>query len=163
MRLALSKPHARSTRSWRAVFGVVAVLAFGACSDAATAPTAKVQWDLLSNRARWRAQHLDDYTFEYSRYCFCGMDVTSVLVVVRDGVVVAATNPDDSPVRYSLSLLPTVNDLFDAIDRAARSNPDFIEVTYDASRGYPTSISVDYKYQVADDEIGQVARQLRPL
>jgi hypothetical protein len=121
-----------------------------------------IEWEARRNHARWREQRLDSYAYIYSRYCFCGVEIAGVRVEVRDGVVVSATRPDDSR-DQNLGFYPTVNQLFEIIDEAARSKPDYMMVTYDAARGYPTSIAVDYKYSWADDEIGHQASGLAPL
>jgi hypothetical protein len=137
-------------------------LAFGACSDATSPSVAGVRRQAALNRARWNAQHLDSYSYEYSRYCFCVFEVVGVRIEVRDGEVVGAWEANDAPVQHPLSMYPTVNDLFDFIDEAARSNPDFIDAKYDAERHYPTAITVDYNYSYADDEIGHQAGGLVP-
>lgn len=159
-------PHSfvgRPTR-WRslprAYLIVLAALAFGACSEA-TSPEG-VQRRASFNRLRWNAQHLDSYSYVYSRYCFCVVDAVGVRIEVRDGEVVGAWEANDAPVQHPLTMYPTINDLFDEIDEAAEADPDLIEVTYDKARGYPTAISIDYDYRMADDEIGHRASNLVP-
>jgi len=55
--------------------------------------------------------------------------------------------------RWQSARPPTVDGLFDVIASANARNAAVLDASYDASLGYPTSISIDYTRNVADDEI----------
>jgi hypothetical protein len=88
-----------------------------------------------------------------------------VRIEVRDGVVSAATYVDDgSPVGEEYRTdLPTIEDLFeeiqDAIDREAHS----LSASYDADRGYPTAVAIDYIENAVDEEMAFNVYSLEPL
>jgi hypothetical protein len=48
----------------------------------------------------------------------------------------------------------TVEELFDAVERALEHDAHEIEVTYDADLGYPDFIFIDHEEMAIDDEVG---------
>jgi hypothetical protein len=107
---------------------------------------------LRDNAARWARNGFASYDLVLQQLCFCGF-VDSVRVQVRDGVKVgvevAATG---EPLPFN-QVYPDVPGLFDivedAIDRAAHE----LDVQYHAVLGYPAEIAIDYRQNVADDEV----------
>jgi hypothetical protein len=146
----------------RSTLVLVAALAFGACSGG-TSPNARLRVEAEWNRARWRGRHVQSYTYEYRRGCFCGV-YGLVRLHVANGAVVAVTPIDAyiSPLVDPLTAFPTVDELFDVVIDAA-DRADDLRVTYDRDLGYPTSISIDYDVKYADDEIFHSAEKLTPV
>lgn len=120
-----------------------------------TGPGSETRQQMLSNRQLWETQGITSYRFRYRRSCFCG-DVNAVEIDVAQGAVAAARYVDGgTPVtEIYQSTLPTIDDLFDIIEEALDSRADALRVTYHRTLGYPTEISVDYRFVVADDEFG---------
>ena len=111
--------------------------------------------DLREARERWEAAGLDDYTFDVRRVCFCA-SVEPIRVVVQDGeavshTVIATGEPVPAEERH---LFPTVPGLFDFIEDAIEQRAHSIEATYDPGLGFPVQVFVDYKANVADEELG---------
>ena len=115
--------------------------------------------DLDANRARWRAASVSNYEYSYQRVCECHPDESAdTIVTVRDGVVVA--------VRYArpgydeqISLEPeklawyrTIEDLFSLV-ATAQTSAATVRVSYDAQRGFPRSIYIDYVTDLVGDEV----------
>jgi uncharacterized protein DUF6174 len=133
--------------------------ATAACSDS-LAPEAA----FALNRAKWSAQHLDTYTFEYHRSC--GECLPEWLVPVRitvvNGEVIAvvgiATGDTVPPPAFRL----TIDSLFAQVANILEQNPYRFTITYDRKVGYPMSMSVDYDRQMVDDEGGFSARLVLP-
>jgi hypothetical protein len=115
------------------------------------------------NRARWRARHVESYTYEYRRGCFCGV-YGLVRLQVTNGTLVAVTPIEAyiSPQVDPLTVFPTVEQLFEVVIDAA-NRADDLQVTYDPALGYPKSISIDYDERYVDDEVFHSAEKVTPL
>jgi hypothetical protein len=112
--------------------------------------------ELERQQGKWARQHITSYRITYQRECFCGSEFTMPTEIeVRGGAIETANYADrNDPIpAYVQAKLPTVDALFaiiaDAIDREA----DLLDVVYDPSRGYPTRVAVDYRFNTADDEV----------
>jgi len=57
------------------------------------------------------------------------------------------------PPQSSWGAFYTIEGLFELIAEAARMQPARLDVTYHATEHYPTSISIDYMANAADDEV----------
>jgi len=117
---------------------------------------------LRDARARWRAQHLSDYSFRVRVQCFCGpMDHR---VVVRGGRAVKP-HPDVRGVS-------TVPLLFRKVAHAIREGVHVLRVRYDTRTGLPREIRIKpadedlgdgMVMSVSDDDVTYRAARLRPL
>lgn len=134
--------------------GVTILLAglLGACSD----PLDAERDAFRTARARWERAGIVDYVFDYQRWCFCGPDQTRRLrITVEGGEVVSAAYVDtNDPVADPLDGLPAIDDLFDVIRDAIRRDAYTLSAAYDEELGYPTGVSIDYRENVADEEMG---------
>lgn len=115
------------------------------------------QRELNRQRRQWEAQDLANYRYTGRRICFCMREaVGPVLVEVREGTIASLTDQESGePVGENfVELWPSIDGVFglvqDAIDREAAE----ITVEYDAERGFPTSVSIDYIEEAVDDELG---------
>jgi hypothetical protein len=72
-----------------------------------------------------------------------------VSITQADGVFVTAADPS-----YELFIsVATVEGLFAQLDSSQNGDADEVLVTYDATYGFPTSISIDQIKEAVDDEI----------
>ncbi|WP_341529483.1 DUF6174 domain-containing protein [Nostoc sp. UHCC 0302] len=108
------------------------------------------------NRRLWRRQNISNYRFTFSRSCFCFPKATEPVVIeVRNGVTTSITFKDtgkraDAELFQKYNTIPKLfNIIRDAIARRASN----LTVEYDKRLGYPTQINIDYKSEVADDEL----------
>ena len=117
-----------------------------------------VQVTLDLARARWESKGSDDYTVEYEwrrLHPACG---TPIKLTVKNGAVESATylNSDEALhpdlARYK-EFAPTIDDLFDMIQRALNIRAYFVSAKYDPFLGYPKAVGIDYDYDTVDDEI----------
>jgi Family of unknown function (DUF6174) len=133
--------------------GVAMVIFAGATCRDGLAPDDIHQ--LATARVRWASADIQSYHFEYNRVCFCLPEARGPAVVtVRNGVVtdvelVQTNSVTGEPI---LAAFPTIDDLFDLIQRAIEEGWDVLEVEYDEALGYPTSLTVDPSTTTADDE-----------
>jgi len=100
---------------------------------------------------RWRAQHLDTYAFTLQRSCFC-LSVDPLYVLVLNDKVASVTDLQTGT-EVDVRAGETVEDLFGFIKSAIDHHAARIDVEYDPSKGFPTSIKYDGSAQIVDDEI----------
>jgi len=119
---------------------------------------------LEANRAAWEAQGIDSYEFVLRRLCFCAGGTNPALVRVRNGERLSVTDTatgepiDEQLVEYYLTVPELFDFIADAIDRKAHR----IDVTYDRTFGFPSSISIDYLENAIDEEMAFEAKNLQP-
>lgn len=126
-------------------------------------PHGEVKAHLLQARRQWVAQGLADYTYVFSRSCFCVFEYREpVTITVRGGNIVSVVTVANGSPRDS-STYQTIEGLFDDIQQAIDEEAATIRADYDPSRGYPTSVYIDIDQRMADEEISFEARSLAPL
>jgi hypothetical protein len=98
-----------------------------------------------------------DYQYEVIQSCFCAVPAVgrTVVVVVAGDVIVDAwvRSTGESLPASTWPFLPTVEDLFDLVDRAIRQRADRLDVRYDGRFGYPRLVDVDWDRTTIDEEI----------
>lgn len=120
---------------------------------------------LEKNRKLWESQGIDDYSFTLQRSCFCrGDDRRPIHIQVRDGKVVAAKFADTGePLPPSMDYAKkTIPDLFNEVAQAIKEKAARLEVSYDPTYGFPTSIFIDRSELIADEEIGYSVSNFQP-
>ncbi len=133
-------------------FGSLALLAALLACGSTTGPTSLAS--LERAKARWNARGFMDYTFETRRDCFCAPETTGpVRIAVHGDSITSVTDlATDSivppPWRDSWY---TVDDLFTVIDSAARrAATASVDVEYDPDLGYPLTLEVNPRPDLAD-------------
>lgn len=115
------------------------------------------------NQNLWQQQGIEDYSFEFSKLCYCGGLFNPAKIVVKADTIHAVLDPETGkplrdPQTGELVLLNypnsfnTIDELFDVIENA-RKKADELDVEYDQEFGYPEYISIDYIKEAIDDEI----------
>jgi hypothetical protein len=124
--------------------------------------------DLENAREKWEQLAIDDYSFtltnprsapvklviEENQFVDisydCSQENTSVLETFCN------ENPEGG-------LFRTVESLFQIVEDAiSQTQPDVMTVEYDQTYGYPTTIFIDYRIHVSDDEVTFKASDLKP-
>ena len=152
-------------RRLRALALALSLPALAGCFDVLGLGSDKRERALAEARARWRAQGPARYEFEFSRICFCLLGGQPMTVTVRDGAVVAVVPVEPLPEGYPAPRVQdhyTVEQLFARIADAIERDAHRLSATYHPSLGYPTSVFIDYEENVADEEFGWSATNLRP-
>ena len=153
-------------RSSRTLVGALALLpALAACeSISGVDDLAREQSELDRNWDRFERSAPLSYSYVVRISCNCTSDVTRpVTVWVDRGSVEYLYYEDDGravPLSYANSF-PSVEQLFDAIQDGIDNQADYIDVEYDFTYGYPTSVYIDYDRRVADEELSLTTRGLR--
>lgn len=120
--------------------------------------------EVEKNREKWSENGPTSYSMVQSRGCFCE-NYGDLELVVEDGEIVEVRDPetggpampwsDDEPVEPEdvRGMYLTIEELFDEIDEMRKERNSVFEVTYDEELGYPTSIDVDGRRRIQDDEL----------
>jgi Family of unknown function (DUF6174) len=139
----------RVTRHW---LFLLSLLATG-CADMDPTGTAALTAQIERARTRWRAAALTSYGFTSATLCFCPVEfVQPRRVTVRDGVVYAVVDA------RTLQPMPltrghTVDSLFTLALHEARTRPAGLDVTFDATLGFPRRLSYGNDPMIADGEV----------
>jgi hypothetical protein len=152
---------AMETRSRVWALAAALALLLPAC-DGPFSPLDDERDALEAAQRTWRSQGITSYEFRLERICFC--IPARVLIRVQDQRVVSVTSAETgAPATPDDSLPLTVEALFTVVDRAIDLEAHNLEVDYDDSLGYPLTVGVDVRQEIADDETYYQVSDLRPL
>ena len=123
------------------------------------------QFALTDARTLWELQGLKRYTYGYRKDCFCFPPYRApVMVYVEDGIISNIVSREGREVLPEVQAsIPTMENLFDRIQHAINTNADSVVVVYNDEYGYPESISVDYDFRMADEELNVEVDYLAPV
>jgi hypothetical protein len=147
----------------RILLVVVALLAASACSNPAGPGT---DGTLEANRKKFESAVGSNYTVEYGLTCFCTTDATApVRLTVRNGAIVSVVRLSDGasvppatwPITYR-TVAQIFDELEDALEKKRKKEFATVNVTYDASLGYPRDVWLDQSEGLADEERGYALR-----
>lgn len=161
---SLSSP-APAAPARTAALGLAAVLWAGACGWGPYGPGDGPD-DLEEARLLWEARGPDSYVFTYELNCFCaGPGNPPARITVTDGEVTGAVLPsrDRQVPEDELAGYPTVSDLFEDVGEWLDRDPASARTEFDAELGHPVDVFVDFRPNVADEELGFRVRDLAPL
>lgn len=108
------------------------------------------------NYLLWNQQNIRNYRYTLSNSCFCAPAARGpVIITVRNGITTSITTTTGEPVSNPefFERYRTIPKLFNVIVDAIARRADRIDVQYNGQRGYPTQISIDYSFQIADEEL----------
>jgi hypothetical protein len=141
----------------------LAILAFTAAAQQSNRAA------LAAARTAWRSAGLADYEYSYQKYCECHRDSPpETIVTVRAGAVVGVRHKmegstADVPAPRNLEYYWTIDGLLDLVDSALRGGAATVRASYDAQRGYPTQVYVDYDADFIGDELDVRVTSISPL
>ena len=72
----------------------------------------------------------------------------------------ADTGENVDPIHYGE--FNTIDSMFSFVERALKKNPADITIIFDEKYGYITELNIDFKENIADDEISVIASNMRP-
>ena len=136
------------------------VVAAAACGDATGPETAL----FAINRAKWSAQRLDTYTFDFQRSCGECLPgwVIPVRITVVNGEVTSVIRIATGDTVALPAFRLTIDSLFTELANTLARKPYRLTVAYDRTLGYPAAVTIDYDRQMVDDEGGFFARLVSP-
>ena len=107
--------------------------------------------DVAAQRAVWESAGVANYVITYRTVCFCPV-VNDMEVVVRDGVLVSASNGGVAVATDRFDVYD-VDRLFDLIEAEIASGSDLVDVTFAPDLGYPLTIDLDRSLMAVDEEL----------
>jgi len=132
------------------------VLLVGACSD----PTGPEEARLTAAQRRWEAARpsSNSYSMQQRVVCFCITGATPFQVTVTAGTITRAVNlTTGEPMSVALlTIFRTVNQLFTQAREGLTRDGVVKSMAFDATLGYPTTLSLDPIRDAIDDEVTYV-------
>ncbi len=130
-------------------------LILAACSAASPSGS-----EFDQNKAIWDNANISHYRYTLFVSCFCVfVEDMPVTIEVENDQVVSITSVKGTVIDASNTVLypvvqpyATIDDLFEKL-KSAQAEAEEVTVVYDTTYGYPTSITIDYIKQAADDEL----------
>ena len=133
--------------------------------DSTKATSNDIASEVQLNREKWMSHEISSYQIEVQKICYCVPEVVRMMVFEVDGDEVASvryadTGEDVDPQHYGE--FNTIEDMFTFVEKALEKNPADLSIAYDEKYGYIKELSVDFKENIADDEISIIASNMRP-
>ena len=121
--------------------------------------------EIQVNREKWMAHEISSYQIEMQKICYCVPEVVRMMVFEVDenevvSVRYADTGEDVDPQHYGD--FNTIESMFTFVEKALEKNPADLSIAYHDKYGYIKEMSVDFKKNIADDEISIIASNMRP-
>lgn len=109
--------------------------------------------DLEVNFKRWESLKIKNYQFEYTHNCFCSEEYRGPFKIeVKNGEVFSVNGVLGNG--NSWVQLPTIDSLFQYIEKSQLSDYETLTVKYDPNYGFPTEFWIDPNKMIADEEFG---------
>lgn len=116
---------------------------------------------LEAARTRWEAAGIDDYTWSFTRVCFCPQLTAEVTVEAGQAVRVSVDDDDQFPAESAELEFRTIEELFDVIEREIDES-DEVTVDYDPETGRVLRFDADRITEAVDDELGYQVESFVP-
>ena len=121
--------------------------------------------EVQMNREKWMSHEISSYQIEMQKICYCVPEVVRMMVFEVEGdevvsVKYADTGEDVDPQHYGN--FNTIEGMFTFVEKALEKSPADLSIAYDEKYGYIKELSVDFKENIADDEISIIASNMRP-
>ena len=126
-------------------------------SKTETQPVVELQSELNENLALWESRNIKTYQFTYRRLSF-SVPGDNIVITVTDEVIVDAYYRDTDQVlsEEQILYLPTIEELFQEIQKGIDEDYVQLLVNYDEGDGYPEDISIDVNIMIADEEVSHI-------
>ncbi len=135
-------------------------------TESTKATSVDIASEVQINREKWQAHEISEYQIEMQKICYCVPEVVRMMVFeVDDDDITSVRYADDGetvdPQHYGQ--FNTVESMFTFVEQALEKNPADISISYDDKYGYIKELSIDFKENIADDEISIIASNMRPI
>lgn len=142
--------------------GLAFCLLLGSCSFLGTGDDEKDA--LEEHQSLWERQEIEDYQYDLQVRCFCPRWLYPATIKVHDDTVAAVLDPETgdtlrTPDSGSPALqeapdgYPTVEGLFEVVERAIDEEYHRLSVEYNDRYGYQEEIDYEVGENVTDDEV----------
>lgn len=139
------------------------LLLVGGCND----PTSPEEARLTAAQRRWETTRpaSNSYTMQQRVVCFCITGATPFQVTVTSGTITRAVNltTGESMSVALLTIFRTVDQLFAQAREGLKREGVVTSIAFDATAGYPTTLSLDPIRDAVDDEVTYVTSNVAPI
>lgn len=121
--------------------------------------------EIQSNREKWLQHGISGYEIEMQKICYCVPEVVRMMVFeVKDDKVSTVRYADtgDDVEQQHYGDFNTIESMFTFVEQALEKNPADLSIAYNEKYGYIKELSIDFKENIADDEISIIASNMRP-
>ena len=122
--------------------------------------------EIQLNREKWQTHEISDYQIEMQKICYCVPEVVRMMVFEVDDKEVSAVRYADTGETVDpqyLGEFNTIENMFSFVEQALEKNPADISISYHEKYGYIKELSIDFKENIADDEVSIIASNMRPM
>ena len=111
---------------------------------------------------KWNRLGITDYEFTLRVNCFCTSETVGPhkILVKKNSIVSVNGIPYDPNTHYSVK---TIEQLFTYIQKTLAEKPVQKTLAFDAQYFYPTNVYFDMSEMIADEEIGYIVTDFKPL
>ena len=111
---------------------------------------------------KWNKLGITDYEFTLRVNCFCTSETVGPhkIVVKKNSIVSVNGIPYDPNTHYSVK---TIEQLFTYIQKTLAEKPVQKTLAFDAQYFFPNNVYFDMSEMIADEEIGYIVTDFKPL
>ncbi len=137
-------PHIRKVGGRRGLSLIALLVLLTGCQDEGSSPDTT-----YPAYEKWISYHMQDYTIDQRRICFCGEGGQTMRLVIRSGAIISVIRLSDGiPLdSASSSWYLTVNSLFSIIQHPGH---DSLVIQYNGEYGYPEVLDVNPQLHPVD-------------
>ncbi|MCZ6565411.1 MAG: DUF6174 domain-containing protein [Gammaproteobacteria bacterium] len=121
--------------------------------------------EVQANKEKWLAHGVKRYQIEMQKLCFCAPDAVRLMIfdIADDEIITVRYADSGDAVNPSLyNQYSTVEGLFALVELALRRDPAVLAIAYNDEFGYIKELTIDYKENIADDEVTIIASNMKP-
>lgn len=125
----------------------------------------EVVTEIQANKEKWVSHAITGYQIEMQKLCFCSPDAVRLMIFEVENDEIKTVRYADSGDEVDPSLYnqySTVEGLFALVEQALEKNPADLSIAYDEEYGYIKELTIDYKKDIADDEVTIIASNIKP-
>lgn len=111
---------------------------------------------------KWGKLGISDYEFTLRVNCFCTLETVGPhkIVVKKNSILTVNGVPYDPNIHFSVK---TIEQLFTYIQKTLAEKPVQKTLAFDAQYFFPTNIYFDMSEMIADEEMGYIVTDFKPL
>ncbi len=111
---------------------------------------------------KWSKLEISDYEFTLRVNCFCTLETVGPhkIVVKKNSINTVNGVPYDPNIHFSVK---TIEQLFTYIQKTLAEKPVQKTLAFDAQYFFPTNIYFDMSEMIADEEMGYIVTNFKPL
>lgn len=133
--------------------------------ESTKATSGDIASEVQANREKWKSHEISDYEIEMQKICYCVPEVVRMMVFEVGEQKIKAVRYADTgeivdPQHYGE--FNTIEAMFTFVEQSLEKNPADLSISYDEKYGYIKELNVDFKENIADDEISIIASNMRP-